>query len=533
MEMNEYRELLQFSLYVGSKKVVKRHKKLDNRCIMAIWNRTNYDPTCPVGIKKCSFDEYVELIRTGHTIKRIPKIDGVLIPTRFLFIDFDNEDGENITEKEIRSLESDKVKILPSSSWTEDSNKPCYKWHAYLYSERNIWNVQELKEATKEFVKKLEAVCERKITYDERVSSSLYQVCYGRPQPTYELDIPDGVERFSPQLTVKNDFRARTILPEELQCHKEQKSENGEVLNIVPYNSRMLLRELQNRYKEEIFELHDKSFSISPPYTFRNKLMSKGSMNWRIPVGKRYFTGQCWAKKLAAQWYKCNLKYNVGYTYEDLEYTLTRLCKTNFDMYEEFDMTNVLKSLSDDVKKYEKMPYELIESVAEGQIRWYREQAMTINLVLKLKDELLTDAEDPDTMIVTFMDRRSMLDALKKYHLTEYIFKKCMNTMGFEVEILRRSQKRSKIDFNKYPQNENGQYLIPIEEITPHLRNKASKLRLSIKCIKSKIEEQEDIKENEETPQNTKIEENQEPEIKEEDFSFEMIEKQIKEEETF
>jgi hypothetical protein len=480
--MEEYRELIQFSLYVGTAKVrYLENGRLDPTCVMKIWNRTNWDTSCPVGLKKCTFDEYVDLIRTGHTVRRVCKVNGNLVPSRFLFIDFDNKIGENITEKEIRSLESDQVKIMPSASYIEGSEEQCYRWHAYLYSSENIWNVTDLRRITEEFVDKLRRVCGRPISYDERIFRSMHQVCYGRPQLSYELEIPEGVEEFSKQLKVEDDFKIHPVSYEEIESSESTTDPSRQ---IVPYNSRMLLRRLADR---GITELHDKSFSISPPFTFRNKLLKSGKTDWKIQVGRRYFTGQCWARKLAAQWYKCNLKYDLGYTYEDLEYTLNCLCKTNFDEFEDFDMTNVLAALKKEVKIYEGKTYEQIESLAVGQIRYYREQATTLDLILKMKDEFCTD----DEFTIMFQDRRQMLEVFKKYHITKYTVKKYMNMLGFEISIMRRAQKKRKteFDFEKYKRDEKGRYLVPSNEITPYMRNVASKQKIKLKAVNPRLYE--------------------------------------------
>ena len=154
-------------------------------------------------------------------------------------------------------------------------------------------------------------------------------------------------------------------------------------------------------------------------------------------------------------------------------------------------MTNVLAALKKEVKIYEGKTYEQIESLAVGQIRYYREQATTLDLILKMKDEFCAD----DEFTITFQDRRQMLDVFKKYHITEYTVKKYMNMLGFNVIVLKRaSRKKKEIDFDKYKRDDQGRYLIPFNEVNQHVRNVASKLKIKIRSVNPKLIERMDRK---------------------------------------
>jgi hypothetical protein len=84
-----------------------------------------------------------------------------------------------------------------------------------------------------------------------------------------------------------------------------------------------------------------------------------------------------------------------------------------------------------------------------------------------------------------------MLEVFKKYHITKYTVKKYMNMLGFEISIMRRAQKKRKteFDFEKYKRDEKGRYLVPSNEITPYMRNVASKQKIKLKAVNPRLYE--------------------------------------------
>ncbi len=474
--MEEYRELLQFSLYVSNikNKEIKRKngkKKCDEKCIKGIWINSGSHGKYILGVKHCTFDEYVNLVRTGHTVRRIRCLNGVVYPTRFLFLDFDNTLGENISENEIRQLESEKVRVLPSSSGNP------YKWHVYVFTDELCDTLTDLERESRKIIDKLREICRREISFDDNTIHNWHLVCYGMPQMAeFSLDIPEGVEFFTPQILKDGVIRKKFDTYEDWLNSQVVKKKYGNA-RIVPYNSRMLLEVLQDQKY-----LLDKSFSIYPPSSYKNRLIKRGITNWKISEGRRYHVAQCWTIKLVSQWYKCNLKYGLEYTFNDLEYTLRCLCKMNFASYEEFNMEGIINGLKREVKSKANLTYEQIESMSEGQIRIYRDRHRIEEILLELKGEYLFNS---DTIL--FPTREDMLKALENYHISLKTVKRHLNVEGFDIDYVKKTRSdrgKSKIDFSKYEQDDEGRYLIPASEITQYLRNVASKQRLKIKSVK-------------------------------------------------
>lgn len=67
------------------------------------------------GLKYFTFEEYINAIKSGHSIKRLHTYNGNFIPTRFITIDIDDLEAK-ITEDEIKPLENNNCVILPSTS---------------------------------------------------------------------------------------------------------------------------------------------------------------------------------------------------------------------------------------------------------------------------------------------------------------------------------------------------------------------------------------------------------------------------------
>ena len=475
--VSKYTEYVQFSLWTSDIKTKPaekptRNKQYDPECIRGIWINSGSKGKLPVGVKRCTFDEYLDLIVTGHSVKRIGKIMDKEQPSRFLFIDLDNDLGENVTEVELESLQlisNNRILFYPSTSGTP------YKWHLYILTANLMKDTDDLKSETLNIISDLEKVCKRKVTCDSKCYKNWYQVCYGMPQEDhYKLDVPDDTEFFCHQILKDGDLEQTKHFSSVdeffIRTGRVKKSEDGQSPRIVPYNTKLLARAVGKS------ELRDKPFSIYPPYIFRG-----ASSSWKIPEGLRYKTAQKWILTLVPQWYKCNLKYGLNYTVDDLIYTLKRLCKTNFDSFETFNWENIQKGLLVKVFELKGKTWEEIEALSEARIRTYRTEQRTWDIIMRLKAEFAYD-----DCTLTFSDKKSLRDALYKYNISIKTVKKHLQRAGFDITILkdgRSDRGSSKFDFDKYPENENGQRLVPREELTPSLRNKASKLKIKLKAV--------------------------------------------------
>ena len=483
--MKKYEEYLQYSLWISDVKTREirigktNRTKYDPECIRGIWNSSGSHGIFPVGVKRCTFEDYIDLITSGHSVKRIQKIENTSFTSRFLFIDLDNDKGENVTEDELEALKlitNNRIIYFPSTSGTP------FRWHLYVETPHPMSDVKDLKCETFKIISELESVCKRNVTCDSKCYQNWHQVCYGMPQKEhYKMSIPDGTEFFCHQiLKPKNDKEPVIVekFSEYVEFRRKKKDREKNELKIVPYNSKMLTRALG------IGELQDKPFSIYPPFSYRNRL--KG--DWHIREGNRYKTACNWILHLVPQWYKCNLKYDMGYSIEDLVHTLKCLCKSNFENFDTFDWESAKRALFSKIKALNGMSWAEIEAESQAKIRTYRTQNFTWDLMMRLKDEFAYD----DWTIV-FKDRKQLREALKKYKVSIKTVNKYLHEeAGFDIVIqnenrAERSDKgKTKFDFTKYPQNEKGQYLIPKTEITSYIRNLASKMNIKIKSIRKR-----------------------------------------------
>lgn len=480
LQMEQYREYLQYSLWVSDvkKRYLKNEKgkeTYDPECITGIWLDSGSHGKYPVGVKKCTFEEYIDLIRTGHTVKRIRHLDGTTYDTRFLFIDLDNDLDENVTEEELESLEKEipGIRFLPSTSGNPN------RWHIYLQTEEYISDSAGLESEAKRILDILRGICGREVSCDTSCYRNWYQVCYGMPQERgFQLEIPEETEFFCQQILKPKDYdlfakTKRYGSYKEFMKNIAYDLEEAKKPRIVPYNSLLLSKELN------LPVLVDKSYSIYPPFAYKSRRIAKFGY-WKIQKGDRYHTAQYWLIRLVFQWYKCNLKYHMNFRVDDLLYTLAYLCRTNFEGYEEFNMKGIFVGAKAKIREYARKSYEEIEREAEGEIRTYREKSHLNASLFKLADEYSVEPSK-----IRFRDRREMLDALERYGLNLRIAKRRLASMGFAIEIreIKRSNQPSKIDFDKYDSNELGQKLIPRSEMTQQLRNRASKLKIKLKMI--------------------------------------------------
>ena len=481
--MREYREYLQYSLWISdvkTKELGERKNgriKYDPECIRGIWNSSGSHGIFPVGVKRCSFDDYIELITSGHSVKRVQKMGDESFSSRFLFIDLDNDKDENVTEDELEALKiitNNRIVFYPSTSGTP------FRWHLYIETANPMFVVKDLKRETFKIISELESVCKRKVTCDSKCYQNWHQVCYGMPQKEhYKMSIPDGTEFFCHQILKAKDDRDPVIIrkfTEYVEFKRKSKKRDKSELRIVPYNSKLLSRALGTG------ELQDKPFSIYPPFTYKNRV--KG--DWHIREGNRYKTACNWILHLVPQWYKCNLKYGLGYSVEDLVHTLKCLCKSNFASFETFDWNSAQRALFSKMNALEGKSWAEIEAESQAKIRTYRTQNYTWDLMMKLKDEFAYD-----DWTIAFQDRKQLREALRKYKVSINTVKKYLHEKaGFDIVIqnknrAERSDKgKTRFDFSKYPQNEKGQYLIPSKEITSYIRNLASKMKIKIKSVR-------------------------------------------------
>ena len=485
--MTKHQEYLQYSVWISDiktkKLTVNGYMKYDPECIRGIWNSSGSKGTFPVGVKRCTFEDYIDLIVTGHSIKRIHDINGVFQPSRFLFIDLDNDKNENVEEVELEALKyvtNNRIVFYPSTSGTP------YRWHLYIETSELMLNTDDLKRETFKIISELESVCKRKVTCDSKCYNSWYQVCYGMPQKEhYKLSIPDGTEFFCHQIlkpwgdepTLIQKFDTYELFM--LSNTKKSSRILGSQMRIVPYNSKLLSKELNRPV------LVDKSYSISPPFTYRKKISKYGN-DWRIQPGNRFKTAQAWIMNLVPQWYKCNLKYGMNFSIEDLENTLTFLCKVNFKDFNTFDLSSSIRGLNKLVEQYRGMPYDEIERVSNGVIREYRSSEHIRDTVENLIQEFKFDEHT-----VLFENKKVLREAMKKYKTTFRTAEKRLKILGYEVKLTTndrsdkgKTHKGLAYDFSKYPRNEKGQVLIPKSEMCQTMRNLASKLKIKLKSVK-------------------------------------------------
>jgi len=118
------------------------------------------------GIKSFTFEEFVEAIKSGHSIKRLTQYNGKFVPTRFLTIDIDNTDGSNVTADEILPLVNENCIILNSTSQNP------YKWHIYINLFKLCYTTEDLYNETKNWITNLENRINRSVEFDEKLTNT-------------------------------------------------------------------------------------------------------------------------------------------------------------------------------------------------------------------------------------------------------------------------------------------------------------------------------------------------------------------------
>lgn len=317
----EYTERYQYSPWLCNRKnddgYDANQKSPNNFSAMSAMNNSSpkyRNHKYALGTKSFSFDEFVNASRKGHPIKRFccPEEE---CSFRFLVIDIDNNNDENVLPKELDQFVSDTFRYTPGSS-----GKP-YKYHLFIFLEEPVHNKEEMIAATQNVIDTISVTIGRNVTFDKALCN-VNHIIYGCSQPELresKFEILANTEYFACQICKWNDFKIIKF-----PGQYNQKANKYVQRYLMPYNTKMLLDYLNQGSDTPILFLEGKRFDIIPPLVFSNK---------KVQEGRRFPTAKAWIYKLVPMLFRCNWL-GLYYTYEDMAFTFKHLCETNFDGFD-------------------------------------------------------------------------------------------------------------------------------------------------------------------------------------------------------
>ena len=101
----EYKEILQYEPWVD----------INKECQEQNIRKSSKNDLYAVGIKEFTFNEFINAVKAGHSIKRVHTFENKFIPTRYITIDIDDLDAK-VSKDELKSFECDNCVILNSTS---------------------------------------------------------------------------------------------------------------------------------------------------------------------------------------------------------------------------------------------------------------------------------------------------------------------------------------------------------------------------------------------------------------------------------
>lgn len=400
--MQEYTELLQYMPWIDTSK----QAQLEN--VKKSSNCKNY----AVGIKYFTFDEYVDAIQSGHSVKRIHTYKGEFIPTRFVTVDIDDEDAR-VTEEEIRKFESDTCKVTSSTSGNP------YKWHVHILSDFPCMTTQDLYNITNSWIKALIDKLGRFVRFDPKLTNTWGQWVYGVPQETRIREVlPDTIE-FCKQISKISAYRFVEVKFD----HEKLK----EYIRI-PFK----LKDVARFIGTDTFE--DK--------TYRINLVWKNGKAEKISDGFRYKYGMSWVLNLVAQYFKLTKKYGKAIPYEDLVMNLKSICNKYFvDGTRCKCFPQLISWLAELYAELKDKDYSYIEGMMNGKIRDYMTESYRRDMILKVRNTLRYD-ENTNNFIET--DRKELLKKLAELNISESTFRRHINRMGFGLVFENKTSRSDK-----------------------------------------------------------------------------------------
>jgi hypothetical protein len=205
-ESEDYRELVQFTVYVGNSrdKVVEKGNNgfmlYDRNSVMAIWLNSGKRGDFPMGVKLCTAEDMRDLVSSGHTIKRARRIfdrngsgTNVLVIRTKHSLNFPGPTEVEIKEK-IETLDPGSVFAV------HDSIPSPGMWLIFIQLRERCMRKRDYERVYVEWVTKIEEALRRNIKTDEMLISNPYIQLDGIPQNEYKLSIPKDTLFFCHQI---------------------------------------------------------------------------------------------------------------------------------------------------------------------------------------------------------------------------------------------------------------------------------------------------------------------------------------------
>lgn len=410
-------------------------KKMANRSSPKTRNKFN------VGVKAFTFNELVDALRQGHSIKRIGPI-GIANGTRFLIVDIDNDNDERITPEELDHFCNGRDNI----AWTKGGSGRDYRYHIIVFLDHPIYTSSEAKAESLALAKELAEDIGRDIEIlpDENQYKML-QWCYGVPQERMERREIEGTELWCRQITVENSYKVIPVDQADYQPKpKSDKTEVQEKRKIMPYNTAMLASMLNDgqlyaskfedgSYVRPMVCLEGTRFDCYEPRAAKRS----------VPKGKRFETAQAWIMRLVPQYYRCKAL-GLSYSEGDVVFTFKSLCMRNFvDAQSWWDETgkSMVSGLTSELHSNEGLDFADIETKYKPShaTELYKRRGYGMATAMYILDNHALAFNDGMAM---FASRSSLDEILTEYHISYASFMAYMKDPIFNVKVIYEDDAR-------------------------------------------------------------------------------------------
>ncbi|WP_407458135.1 hypothetical protein [Fibrobacter sp.] len=372
-----------------------------------------------VGVKAFTFNELVDALRKGHSIKRIGPI-GITNGTRFLIIDIDNDKNECITPEQLDHFCKGRHHI----AWTKGGSGRDYRYHIIVFLDHPIYTSSEAEAETKAILKELAEDIGRDIEIkpDENQYQML-QWCYGVPQDRMERREIEGTELWCRQITKNNSYN---IVPadqaDNLPKQKRDKTEVKEKPKLMPYTTAMLANML---YDKQLYAKKYEDGSYVRPIVFlegtRFDCYEPRTAKKYVPKGKRYDAAHAFIMRIVPQYHRCK-SFGLSYSERDVIFTFKTLCMRNFvDAKSWWDETgkSMVSGLTSELHSNEGLKYTDIEAKYKPShaTTLYKRRGFGMATAMHILDNYASVSTDDGT--ATFPSSSFLRDILTQ-HLSSY-----------------------------------------------------------------------------------------------------------------
>lgn len=405
-----------------------------------------FDGKFAVGVKNFTFNELIEATKQGHSLKRIGTTGQ---GTRFLVIDIDNDNGENIRPEELDSFCSDRIK------WTPGGSGRPYRYHLFVFLTAPIVTKQEFRIESERVLEQLAAHIGRdEVIKVDSHQFSFLQWCYGVPQTHLEHmeeQVLPGTQYRCFQIKKDNGYQVVKVDPStpERKGPSTVFQHPKKNAQLMPYTSAMLASKLnedqlyakkdsEGNYINPQICLEGKRFDIYEPKLSKNV----------IAKGKRFATAQAWIYRLVPQYFRCK-SLGLEYDDDDLVYTFYTLCNRNFvDFKSWWNETgkSMVRGLTNELHSNDGLEYDEIAKKYKSShsSELYKRLGYNLSMSMDIVEKHAFVSTKNATAM--FSSKKELEDILKSAHISYSSFMHYMALLSIKV-IYQMDNRSSKYEY--------------------------------------------------------------------------------------